>query len=50
MKLNKNPLSYRIAVVATGIGIGWIYSDYKYSDKIFANLPQLNCEEAEFEK
>lgn len=29
MKLNLNPMSYRVAAMATGLSVGYIYSDFK---------------------
>lgn len=29
MKLNLNPLSYRVAAILTGLGVGYVYSDFK---------------------
>lgn len=29
MKLNLNPMSYRLGVMFTGLSIGYIYSDFK---------------------
>ena len=29
LKLNLNPIAYRAATVATGLSIGYVYSDFK---------------------